>query len=611
MTSDPVIVSAAEQMPFILVVCEGPELRLRWFNAATRALLPGRVDPLGRPLGEVFTELGGQQWMAVYYEVYRTGEPVTGAQWRAHLTRPDGTIHEMWANFAIAPWRSPEGEILGVIGAGFDVTEMVSRRVVAERQAAELLDVVTALQNELLPAALPVLPGVQLAASYLLADSDRAAGGDWFDAISRPDGRVALIVGDVVGHGVTASAVMGQLRAVLQDRLDSGEGLAEAMAAADRFTRRVPAARATTVCLVQLDPADGTLTYCTAGHPAPLIVAAGGSTRFLPGTGGAPLGVGGSYPLGTESLAVGDLILLYSDGILERPGRTVPESLTELARVAAAALAGQALHAPEATPAERVATQTVELLVRAGGHNDDVTLLAAHRVTPPAELTLRLPGELTSLRVSRQAIGEWLAAVGATAEDTFVLQHALGELITNAIEHAYGGEFGRDEVEVRMSLTTQGHAYAQVTDHGRWREPARESLRGRGLALTTQLVESLTVQAGEHGTVTTLSHPLTRPARLFTGLESTGPTVTGVVDAITAARLQQDLLRRSRGGHLPLSVDLGGVTHLASAGVAALHVVAGKHREGNAELDLYAPAGSPAELVLTLVGLPHRTAPIS
>jgi serine phosphatase RsbU (regulator of sigma subunit)/anti-sigma regulatory factor (Ser/Thr protein kinase)/anti-anti-sigma regulatory factor len=631
-----VITSAAEQMPFILVVCEGPELRLRWFNAATEALLPGRDDALGRPLADVFTELIGQRWMDAYFQVYRTGEPVTGAEWRAHLTRPDGSIHEIYANFTITAWRDPDGAVRGVIGAGFDVTDIVRGRVTAERQAARLQerydetrDVVTALQRELLPSGLPVLPGVQLAASYLLAETDRAAGGDWFDAVSRPDGRVALVVGDVVGHGVTASAVMGQLRAVLQERLDAGADLGAALAALDRFARRLPAAHATTICLAVLDPADGTLEYCTAGHPPPLIVTAAGGTRYLPPTGGTPLGTSAVFPIGTDHLDVGDLLLLYTDGILERPDRTMPASSTELAKVAADAAAGRALHAPGTTAAERVCTQTVELLVRATGHNDDVTLLAAQRVSEPPELDLRLPAELTSLRASRQAIAQWLDRIGATADDAFLLQHALGELISNAIEHAFDGELGRDQVGLRATLTPQGRVRAEVTDHGRWREPARQSQRGRGLALTSQLVESLRVTPAETGTVATVTQPLTRPARMLTRVDA-GParppaepdgmllieqpaeddsrlTVKGVVDAGTAGRLRHELLRRTRGGRLPLSVDLTGVTHLASAGVAALHAVTDARRDGGTGLALHAAAGSPAALILALVGLPHTT----
>ncbi|MEV4708945.1 SpoIIE family protein phosphatase [Actinoplanes sp. NPDC049316] len=623
------VTSAVEQMPFILIVCEGPELRLAYVNAATRALIPGR-ETLGRPLSEVFPDVGGQQWIELYAEVLRSGEAVSGVEWRATLTGPDGCVQEVYATFSISPWRRADGGIRGVIGAGFDVTPMVRARLAAESRAEHLqeryektLDVVTALQGELLPHGLPVLPGARIAASYLLADTDRAAGGDWFEAVAREDGTVALVVGDVVGHGVTASGVMGQLRAVLQDRLAGGAGIAEAMAAVDRFARRNPAAHATTVCLAVLDPGSGGLAYCTAGHPPPLLVGADGDTRYLAPTGAAPLGTGGDFPVREERLGIGDLLLLHSDGILERPGLSVPDGRAELARVAAAAATGRALHAPQDTAAERVCSQTVELLVRISGHSDDITLLAAQRVAPPPELVLELPAELTSLRASRTALAGWLAAAGATEDDSFVLQHALSELVTNAIEHGYGGRAGAG-VRMTVRLTPAGEVVAEVRDRGSWREPARKSLRGRGLALTAQLVGDLRVEPGPAGTVATLRHTLTRPARTpgvtrHSGtrpahaeamrLEEAGPDevrVVGPLDATTATHLRQDLLRRSRGGALPLAVDLTGVTLLASAGVSALHHVAERHRRQGSPLDLHAGRGSAAQIVLDLVALPHR-----
>ena len=629
-----VMTSAADQAAVILMVCEGPDLRVVGFNAATAALMPGR-EALGRPLRDVFHELTGQQFIAEYDEVYRTGLPAVGHQWRAHLDRPDGTVFEMFANFTITPWRRPDGSVRGVIGVGFDVTEMMQARAAAEDQAASLReryeqtrDVVTALQQEMLPAGLPVLPGVQVAASYLLADADTAAGGDWFDAVPQPDGSVALIVGDVVGHGVTASGVMGQLRAVLQDRLAAGTGITDALSAADRFARRLPAAHATTVCLAVLDPADGTLAYCTAGHPAPLLLTAGGATRYLTPTGGSPLGTGGNFPVRTDRLGVGDLLLLFSDGILERPGRTLPASTDDLARVAADSAAGRALHDPKATPVERVCTQTVELLVRASGHADDITLLAAQRVAAPPALELRLPAHLGSLRASRVELAAWLDRIGATEQDAFMLQHALGELITNAIEHAYGGKVDADEVSVRAELTPDGVVEVVVSDHGRWREPSRQPTRGRGLAMAAQLVESLRVEPSRTGTIATVRQPLTRPARMLTaepaGHDRTGDRaaepaamiitddgeetrvrISGPVDAGTATRLRQELLRRSRGGTVAMAVDLTGVTHLASAGVSVLHHVAERHAAQQAALSLTAAPGSPAHDVLALVALPH------
>ncbi|MFF0378259.1 SpoIIE family protein phosphatase [Actinoplanes missouriensis] len=636
------MLGAVDQLPFIVVVCEGPDLLVVACNAATRAVLPGR-EVIGRPIREVISDLSGQQFVDAYYEVYRTGEPIAGRQWRAHITQPDGSVHEMFATFTIVPWRDDDGSLRGVIGAAFDVTELARTRQAAEAEADRLRrryeqsrDVITALQRELLPSGLPVLPGLQVAASYLLAEAETGAGGDWFDAVSRPDGTVALVVGDVVGHGVTASGVMGQLRAVLQERLDAGASIAEALAAADRLARRVRAAYASTVCLALLDPQTGELSYCTAGHPPPLLikgqnrsgppVPGTGPARYLPATGGTPLGTGGAFPTRTAHLDIGDLLLLYSDGIVERPGAT--DNAGDLASVASDAAAGRALHDPAATAAERVCTQTVELLVRAGGHSDDITLLAAQRTPPVPDLVVDLPAEPAALRGARARIGGWLAAQGAAEHDVFVLQHALGELATNAIEHAFGGAFGKDVIRVRATLTPTGHVEATVTDHGGWRIPERQPTRGRGLALTAQLVESLRVEPGPDGTVATVRHPLSRPARLLTGFDEPlvvpadldDPAITeftitelpggdearvrldGPVDAASAALARQELLRRSRGGTVPMTVDLSGVTHLASAGVSALHMVADSHR-GEAPLTLVALPGSPARQVLEMVGL--------
>ncbi|GAA0581810.1 sigma-F factor regulator [Paractinoplanes ferrugineus] len=621
MTDDPHrLLTAFDQVPFILAVCEGPELRVRALSAATRAVLPGRPWS-GLPIREVIRDLIGQQITDAYYQVYRSGTPITGQEWRVHLDMPDGSVHEMFANFTISPWYS-DGVLRGVIGVGFDVTATVR-----QRQAAELLeqrykatrDVITALQRELLPAGLPVLPGLQVAASYLLADADTAAGGDWFDVVAQRDGRVALIVGDVVGHGVAASGVMGQLRAVLRDRLDDGAGITEALAAADRFAARSAGAHAATICMVVLDPVTGDLAYCTAGHPAPLVVTPGGRTRYLSGTGGRPLATGGSFPIATDRLAPAELLLLFTDGILERPGRDHASGSAELAQVAADSVAGRALRDPGTTPAERVCTNTVELLTRATGHQDDITLLAVQRVPHPAPLVLDLPADPTVLREARKKIEAWLAGLGATTDDAFNVQHALGELLTNAIEHSATPYTSM--VEVRGMLGAAGQLDISVRDHGTWRPPASGAEhRGRGLAMASQLVETVKVEPSAEGTRALLRHTLMRPARL---LDADTPSrtsemshsfgisagdgrvvVAGDVDATSADRVRTELLRHGRGGTVPLEVDLSAVTHLASAGVSALHHVAAKHAEQKVPLTLHAAAGTPARMILDLVSLP-------
>jgi len=294
----------------------------------------------------------------------------------------------------------------------------------------------------------------------------------------------------------------------------------------------------------------------------------------------------------------------------------------ELARVAADSAAGRALHDPGITPAERVCAQTVELLVRTTGHSDDITLLAAQRVAVVPPLSLDLPPDTAFLRAAREEIGGWLAAAGAGSQDTFAIQHALGELMTNAIEHA------RTVVAVRGSLTPSGQISVSVRDEGAWISPSVSPTRGRGLAMASRLVESLQVEPSSSGTTALLTHTLLQPARLldvpssdtsdfsvspvFRIVEEPGGDearvrIEGAVDAVTAGDTMAELLRRSRGGTVAMTVDLSGVTHLASAGVSVLHQLTGRHDEQKSPLTLHAAAGSPARAVLELVGL--STAP--
>jgi serine phosphatase RsbU (regulator of sigma subunit)/anti-anti-sigma regulatory factor/anti-sigma regulatory factor (Ser/Thr protein kinase) len=622
------VVMAIDQSPTILCVFEGPDMHVLMMNAAAHAVVPGR-DVDGRPFGEAFPDLTEQGWLDMYQGVYHTGELHRGDRWRTQFEMSDGSVTEHYFDFLVVPWRGRDGEVRGVVVSASDVTEFVHARQAAEAENARLQqrveetrELVNTLQRELLPCGLPVLPGASLAATYLVADDGLTAGGDWFDAVVRPDGSVALVVGDVVGHGVTASGIMGQLRAVLIDRLGSGDGIAPTMAAVDRFARLAPAAHAATLCLAVLDPDEGGLTYCTAGHPPPLVVAADGSTRYLSPSGGGPLATGASFPERTDRLDLGDLILLYSDGILERPGRDVTVSTVELARVASSTATGKAMRS-DASPAERVCQQTLEILVRNAGHDDDITLLAAQRVEPPADLLLELEARPASAAATREGLGAWLDRLGIGEHDAMLLQHAVGELVANAVEHG-GAPF-----RVHGTLTADGHLELTVADRGGWIEPVRQSKRGRGLAIVTQLVDELRLTPIGAGTTAFVRHRPTRPPSLPSGdaaeagsraprprdpqlllvFEQTDGELSGVirvdgpVDAATAGQLQRDLLRRSRGGTVPLTVDLTGVTHLASAGVAALHQTAERHRRQDTKLNVYAAPGSVAQHILALVDL--------
>jgi anti-sigma regulatory factor (Ser/Thr protein kinase)/anti-anti-sigma regulatory factor len=508
--------------------------------------------------------------------------------------------------------------------------------------------IVAEMQEALLPTALPVLPRARIAARYLVAGREQAAGGDWFDAIPLADGSVALVVGDVVGHGVAASAAMEQLRAVLAELLAAEADLGRVLERTDAFAARMSALRAATLALAVLDPVGGTLRYTTCGHPPPLVVGTDGAARYLAATGTGPLGTGSPPVLAASALAPGELVLLYSDGLIERPGQTLAEGMAKLAAAAADAAASSAaslVPALGAGPAvvERVCQLSVERLTRTG-HADDVTALAAQRLADPVPaLHLELPGERPSLTTARDAFAGWLSRLDADPDDADALHLAMVEVFTNAIEHAYP----RSEpgiIELDAILGDDGSVECRVTDHGTWRRPEpgnpAEADRGHGLMVAAQVVDKLLVShppsaaggaAGAEGTMVMMRHRLLRPAMLASGLVSlradapawppftvdTGhgeratarALVSGPVDITTADQLARRLLSASRGGTVPLVADLTGVTQLASAGVRALYVVSEQMAAHGQNLTLITAPGSAAQAVLDLVQLAHVAGP--
>ena len=637
---------AFEQMPVVLLALAGPDHRIVATNAAYRAFT-GRSDVIGMSYREVFPEIEGQQLYELLDRVYATGELETGKEWRAQIDRDPSGIQEVYGDFTVAPRRAADGTVNGLLVIVSDVTEHVAERRAAQQQTKTkdgyeaARDVGAELQRALLPTALPVLPQVRIAARYLVAGYEQAAGGDWFDAIPLDGGSVALVVGDVVGHGLEASAAMGQMRAVLAELLAAEPDLARVLERADAYAARTPALRATTLTLAVFDPADGTLCYTTCGHPPPLVVGTDGTVRFLAGTGTGPLGTGSSPHLAVGAFAPGELMLLYSDGLIERPNRTIDQGLAELAQVAADAAANRTLSAGAApTAAERVCQLTVELLTRTG-YTDDVTALAVERLADPAPaLHLELPSERASLTVARDAFMDWLNSLGATAEDAEALHLAMVEIVTNAIEHAYPpGEAGI--VALDATLADDGNVECRITDLGNWRRPdASDADRGHGLMVAGHVVDTMLVShppgpqgladgsPGTRGTVVSLRLRLRRPAFLAwrdesaraaayppeprfavdISIEETGMArarVTGAVDIVTADQMARRLLSASRGGTVPLVADLTGVTQLASAGVRALYQVRDRLTVHQQDMTLLAAPGSSTQVVLDLVQLPH------
>jgi serine phosphatase RsbU (regulator of sigma subunit)/anti-sigma regulatory factor (Ser/Thr protein kinase)/ABC-type transporter Mla MlaB component len=478
-----------------------------------------------------------------------------------------------------------------------------------------------AVQEAHLPATVPVLPALDIAACYRSGVDADASGGDWFDVVVRGDGTTVLVAGDVVGGGASAAAAMGQLRAVCHDRLAAGTDLTSTLADIDRFARRVPGARHATVCVVVLDPRTGRGSYCTAGHPPPLVLVAGQAT-FLAPTGAGPLATSGDFPVRPLDLAHGGVVLLYTDGLLERPGSTVASRTVELAQAV-----GDAEDAAGGTGATSLACDLVLRRMMGGvRHHDDVVLLAARRRDAPTPLRLTLAARSPMVKQARDRVVAWLDALGEIRASAHLsVVHAVSELLSNVVEHAYAhrGEPGEMTLELRLAET--GELTARVTDSGRWQgsrgEPAASS-GGRGLLLARNLLDRLDVTSDGNGTTATGTLLLTRPVSMsapadlgagspedppFALVEEPGRLVVfGAVLLDASGPLERRLRLLTRGGTVPVTIDLSGVTHLGSAGVTVLHDLV--TRDG-VEVTLLAPLGSVAQHVLDLVRLPYRSEP--
>jgi serine phosphatase RsbU (regulator of sigma subunit)/anti-sigma regulatory factor (Ser/Thr protein kinase) len=377
-----------------------------------------------------------------------------------------------------------------------------ARRFETEQRIAETL------QQSVLPASLPSLPGVQLAGRYLPGTAELEVGGDWYDAILLSNGRFGLVVGDVVGKGVRAAATMGQLRNAIRafslDRLRPSTTLGRL----SRLAEEVIETSFATVVYAELDPETGVCRYASAGHPPPLVATLDGRVEYLDGGRGLPLGTGApnTYRQSVAELTHGAVILLYTDGLIERRGRSLDEGLERL----------QAAVATGPRDPERLAEHVLEHLIGDEDRRDDVVLLVA-RLLPvaPCTLDLRLSTGDASLRHAREALRVWLAGAPVGEMDAHDIVLAAWEAVANATEHSMSGTGFRLHVQL-LEATVR----VVVEDDGTWVPSSARPDRGRGLQLMRSLMSSVEVEPGPRGTRVTLEKHL--PVR-----EPEPPVTTG------------------------------------------------------------------------------------
>lgn len=232
------------------------------------------------------------------------------------------------------------------------------------------------LQRSMLSGAIPAGDGLEIGVSYQPATDDLEIGGDWFDAFWIDEGEVVgLVVGDVVGKGIDAAAVMGQLRSALRALASTGMPPSGVLDGLDLYVRRHGVGEMTTIAYIQLSIRTGSLRYACAGHPPPLVLVPGAEPEFLWGGRSLPLDAHGEHHRRPEhecTLAPGGLVVLYTDGLVERRARSITDGMEVLAIEAAACAGGTA-------PA--VAESLVRTL-RDPSHQDDVCVLTARRCIP-------------------------------------------------------------------------------------------------------------------------------------------------------------------------------------------------------------------------------------
>ena len=350
-------------------------------------------------------------------------------------------------------------------------------------------DVSETLQRSLLPEAFPKLAGLRLAARYVPGGPGVGVGGDWYDALPLSDGRVGLAIGDVAGRGLRAASIMGQLRTTLRVFATEAAPPASVIANVDRLFQRFEEGEMATLLFLVLDPATGALGYTAAAHPPPLIVAAeGGEAHYLEGARGLPLGVAPAprFHEARGRLEPGSSLLLYTDGLVERPGESIDDGLDRLREVAA--------RGP--VEAEQLADHVLAEMLGDTVRPDDVAILAVQMTAVSAELKVQLTGPRDDLSAMRDELRVWLGRqnVGRRPAEDIVL--ACSEAAANAMEHAYGRREGPVEVRGRHE---RDRVIVSVCDSGRWRPP-REDERGRGLSVIDAMMDRVEILKRPDGT---------------------------------------------------------------------------------------------------------------
>ncbi|MFY4720324.1 ATP-binding SpoIIE family protein phosphatase [Streptomyces sp. LaBMicrA B280] len=465
-----------DRVPALVALVHGPEHRLAYVNEAYTTAFGPR--PTGAPAHEALPELAGLGLLPLLDQVLRSGRPRTLKSRRA----VDGRSYTFTCTPVAADGGDGDGAVLVFATDVTDHAEAAERLRASERRQRETA---VTLQRSLLPQDLEEPDDLRVAATYQPGGTEAAVGGDWYDVITLGGGRTALVIGDVMGRGVRAAAVMGQLRTAVRAyaRLDLPPH--EVLQLLDGLATEIDPHQIATCAYAVHDPNEGRLVYASAGHLPILVRDEHGTVSRADEPTGPPLGTGGwLHSSGSIPLLPGSTAVLYTDGLVERRNEDLDEGIAALER----ALAG-------ATGSPQV---VCDRLVRSAGvtadHDDDVAVLVLQhpaRTGPDGELfrgaALELLGGVEAAPRARAFASGVLTSWRFPTElhDLGVL--ATSELVANSLQH------GTPPMRLRLRRTDR-RLIVEVTDgddhlpRRRRAEPADES--GRGIAIVATIAST-------------------------------------------------------------------------------------------------------------------------
>ncbi|WP_406457739.1 SpoIIE family protein phosphatase [Streptomyces sp. NBC_00876] len=377
-----------------------------------------------------------------------------------------------------------------LVALGSSIAQSLQRAMLYEQEH----DLAQGLQQAMLPRRIPDVPGAQIAVRYRSARLGRDIGGDWYDVIPLPGGRVGAVIGDVQGHDTHAAAVMGQLRIVLRAYAAEGHSPATVMARASVFLHELDTDRFATCTYAEADLTTGVVQVVRAGHVDPVMREADGSCHRVPVEGGLPLGLSAEfgrleYPVSTVELDPGQTMVLFTDGLVELPGADLDEGVQ--------LLTAMIRNGPQGL--QQLADRLCESVDERGGEDDVAVLLlrrkAAHAPQPGGRLQQHVgqndPEALSSARhMIRAAVRAWGAKERADE-----VELAADELTTNALMHTDGGAI----VTIRVLTGPERRLRVDVEDRSsalpRRRDAGESGVSGRGLMLVDRLADGWGVES--------------------------------------------------------------------------------------------------------------------